>query len=54
MLYVGLDIHKSHITVCVLDSNGKVFQPGAMASPAWPCSFCVASFVMLFTVELVF
>jgi len=26
MLYVGLDIHKSHITVCVLDSNGKVFQ----------------------------
>ena len=26
MFYVGLDIHKSHITVCVLDSNGKVFQ----------------------------
>lgn len=26
MLYVGLDIHKSHITVCVLDSNGKIFQ----------------------------
>ena len=24
MLYVGLDIHKSHITVCVLDANGKV------------------------------
>ena len=26
MFYVGLDIHKSHITVCVLDSNGKVVQ----------------------------
>lgn len=26
MLYAGLDIHQSHITVCVLDSNGKVFQ----------------------------
>lgn len=24
MLYVGLDIHKSHITGCVLDGNGKV------------------------------
>ena len=24
MLYVGLDVHKSHITACVLDSNGKV------------------------------
>jgi len=26
MLYAGLDIHQSHITVCVLDSNGKVYQ----------------------------
>lgn len=26
MLYVGLDIHKSHITVCILDSNGKVSE----------------------------
>ena len=26
MFYVGLDIHKSHITVCVLDSNGKLVQ----------------------------
>ena len=26
MLYVGLDVHKNHITVCVLDSNGKLFQ----------------------------
>ena len=26
MLYVGLDILKSYITVCVLDSNGKVSQ----------------------------
>lgn len=26
MFYVGLDLHKSHITGCVLDSNGKVFQ----------------------------
>lgn len=24
MLYVGLDIHSKHITVCVLDENGKV------------------------------
>ena len=26
MFYVGLDIHKSQITGCVLDSDGKVFQ----------------------------
>ena len=26
MFYVGLDIHKSHITGCVLDSDGKVYQ----------------------------
>lgn len=26
MLYAGLDLHKSHITGCVLDSDGKVFQ----------------------------
>ena len=26
MLYVGLDVHKGHITTCILDSNGKVFQ----------------------------
>ena len=26
MLYVGLDVHVKHITICVLDNNGKVFQ----------------------------
>ncbi len=26
MFYIGLDIHTKHITICVLDSDGKVFQ----------------------------
>jgi len=26
MLYVGLDIHAKHITICVLDENGKVHE----------------------------
>lgn len=26
MFYVGLDIHTRHITICVLDDNGQVFQ----------------------------
>ncbi|MFQ5694992.1 MAG: IS110 family transposase [Terriglobia bacterium] len=26
MLYVGLDVHCKHITICVLNSDGKVFQ----------------------------
>lgn len=26
MFYVGLDIHTRHITICVLDNNGQVFQ----------------------------
>lgn len=26
MLYVGLDIHAKHITICVLDENGKVYE----------------------------
>ena len=26
MFYVGLDIHSKHITICVLDENGKLFR----------------------------
>jgi transposase len=25
MFYVGLDVHSKHVTICVLDENGKVF-----------------------------
>jgi transposase len=26
MFYVGLDIHSKHVTICVLDENGKLFR----------------------------
>ena len=26
MFYVGLDIHTTHITICVLNDNGKIHQ----------------------------
>jgi transposase len=26
MFYVGLDIHSKHVTICVLDENGKVYR----------------------------
>ena len=26
MFYIGLDIHTTHITICILDKNGKLFQ----------------------------
>ncbi|VAX38788.1 hypothetical protein MNBD_PLANCTO02-1018, partial [hydrothermal vent metagenome] len=26
MFYIGLDIHTTHTTICVLDQYGKVFQ----------------------------
>jgi hypothetical protein len=34
MFYAGLDIHKSHMTMCVLDLNGKVFQRRWMGDAA--------------------
>jgi len=33
MFYIGLDIHTKHITVCILDSDGKVFQRCQVQTP---------------------
>lgn len=32
MLYVGLDIHSKHISICVLDENGKLFRRAQVRS----------------------
>ena len=32
MFYVGLDIHSKHLTMCVLDENGKVFRRAKLST----------------------